>query len=68
MNEDGNSLVQVTSGGNNEQPSVSPDGKWVVYVSPHRLSGGGWALWQSRSKAAAGPDIRWAGRLAPCVS
>jgi Tol biopolymer transport system component/DNA-binding winged helix-turn-helix (wHTH) protein len=33
MNADGSGLLQVTNGGNNEQPSVSPDGKWVVYVS-----------------------------------
>jgi Tol biopolymer transport system component/DNA-binding winged helix-turn-helix (wHTH) protein len=39
MNADGNELRQVTNGGNNEQPSVSPDGKWVVYVSPQNLSG-----------------------------
>ena len=33
MNVDGSGLAQVTHGGNNAQPSVSPDGKWVVYVS-----------------------------------
>ena len=37
MNADGSGLQQVTTGGSNEQPSVSPDGKLVVYVST-RLS------------------------------
>jgi Tol biopolymer transport system component len=39
MNADGNNLRQVTNGGNNEQPAITPDGQWVVYVSPQNLSG-----------------------------
>ena len=30
---DGNDLKQLTSGGQNREPHVSPDGKWVAYTS-----------------------------------
>ena len=32
-NADGSNLKQLTSGGSNSQPSISPDGQTVVYVS-----------------------------------
>ena len=30
---DGSDMKQLTSGGDNREPHVSPDGKWVVYIS-----------------------------------
>jgi Tol biopolymer transport system component len=32
-NADGSDLRQLTSGGENTQPSLSPDGQWIVYAS-----------------------------------
>ena len=77
MNADGSGLAQVTSGGNNEQPSVSPDGKWVVYVSPHHLSGErlgtlwqvaveGGAPRQLSDRPTAWPRVSPDGRLIAC--
>jgi TolB protein len=33
MDSDGGNTRQLTSCGKNSQPSASPDGKWVIYVS-----------------------------------
>ena len=40
---DGGELQQLTFGGNNTEPHVSPDGRWVVYRS---ASDGARALWR----------------------
>jgi Tol biopolymer transport system component/DNA-binding winged helix-turn-helix (wHTH) protein len=57
MNADGSGLLQVTNGGNNEQPSVSHDGKWIVYVSTHMHSGERMGtLW--RVALEGGPPLR----------
>jgi Tol biopolymer transport system component/DNA-binding winged helix-turn-helix (wHTH) protein len=81
MNTDGSGLLQVTKGGDNEQPSVSPDGKWVVYVSTHlstRLPSGerlgtlwrvaleGGAPLRISDGAAAWPRVSPDGQLIAC--
>lgn len=42
-NGDGSNLRQLTAGGNNFQPAVSPDGNWVIYRS---LQNGAGFLWR----------------------
>jgi Tol biopolymer transport system component len=43
MQVDGRNLVQLTSGTTDSFPSISPDGRWVIYTAQ---SGGKPALWK----------------------
>lgn len=53
-NGDGSALRQLTNGGNNSQPAISPDGNWIVYRSV-RNDGG--LLW--RISSAGGEATRF---------
>ena len=75
MNSDGSDLKQLTKGGNNSQPSLSPDGQWVVYTAAKRNAkailsripiGGGEPTWiadLSSSWSQVSPD----GHYIACV-
>jgi Tol biopolymer transport system component/DNA-binding winged helix-turn-helix (wHTH) protein len=63
-NRDGSNLKQLTSEGNNSQPGISPDGKWIVYVSEQegsptlrRISIDGGQPAQLTYNASSGPQI-----------
>jgi Tol biopolymer transport system component/DNA-binding winged helix-turn-helix (wHTH) protein len=45
-NGDGSNMRQLTGGGNNTQPAISPDGNWVVYRSVRNDAG---LLWRVSS-------------------
>lgn len=34
MNVDGSNLIQLTTSAGSNMPSISPDGRWVIYLSP----------------------------------
>ena len=66
MNLDGSDPLQLTEGKNEQNPAVSPDGRWVIYLSGGRLwkiaSEGGQALQLSAERAstpAISPDGQW---------
>jgi len=72
MNLDGANQVQLTNGAAKAHPTISPDGKWVVYNAP-----GDWRLWkvsidggepvQLTGYIAAMPSISPDGKMIACV-
>ncbi len=73
MNSDSSDLTQLTTGGKNGQPHVSPDGNWIVYVS---LRDGVQTLWRISidggepvrllDKPASWPNVSPDGRTIAC--
>jgi Tol biopolymer transport system component len=71
---DGSELKQLTSGGLNKEPKVSPDGKWAVYTSfRDRI----WTLWRVplvggeplrlTEKPSSGAGVSHDGKLIACA-
>src|SRR5262249_44985329 len=72
MNIDGSNQIQLTGGGDKNFPSITPDGKWVIYNSTQD-----WHLWkvsidggdplQLTEYPALYPSVSPDGKLIACI-